>query len=228
MLRKLFRALHLGELQIYFTMFQAMISHPRIYLASQSPRRRELLKQIGVHYEILLLRNDARREPGVDETPHAGEPPVDYVQRVCREKARTGWDTLVLRNLPLLPVLAADTTVTLDGKIIGKPDNHEHAAEILRMLSGTRHQVLTAVAIALEDRLETRLSETTITFDTLSEERIHRYLLTNEAHDKAGAYGIQGHAGAFVKHIDGSYSSVMGLPLYETVELLKLFGYPAP
>ncbi len=205
-----------------------MTSHPHIYLASQSPRRRELLKQIGVRYELLLLRNDSRREPGVDETPHDGELPVDYVQRVCLDKARKGWETLALRNLPLHPVLAADTTVTLDGKIIGKPDNNEHAAAILRMLSGTRHQVLTAVAVAFGEHLEMRLSTTTITFDTLSEERIHRYLLTGEAHDKAGAYGIQGHAGAFVEHIDGSYTGVMGLPLHETVELLKLFGYPAP
>jgi septum formation protein len=205
-----------------------MSKHQRIYLASQSPRRRELLKQIGIRYDMLLLRNDPRRGISVDETPHEGEIPVDYVQRVCRDKARAGWETLLLRNLPLLPVLAADTTVTLDGKIIGKPDNSEHAVEILRMLSGTRHQVLTAVAMAFEERLEMRLSTTTITFDTLSEERIHRYLLTSEAHDKAGAYGIQGHAGAFVKHLEGSYTGVMGLPLYETVELLKLFGYPAP
>jgi septum formation protein len=200
----------------------------RIYLASQSPRRRELLKQIGVHYEVLLLRSDSRRKVCVDETPLAGEDPVDYVQRVCRDKARAGWETLELRNLPQFPVLAADTTVTLDGKIIGKPDNNEHAAEILRLLSGSEHQVLTAVAVAYKDRLEMRLSSTTITFDTLSDERIRRYLLTSEAHDKAGAYGIQGYAGAFVTHIDGSYTGVMGLPLYETVELLKLFGYPAP
>ena len=201
--------------------------HQRIYLASQSPRRRELLKQIGVHYELLLLRNDPRRNVHVDETPLDGELPVDYVLRVCRDKALAGWKTLVLRNQPLLPVLAADTTVTLDGMIIGKPDNNDHAIEILRMLSGTQHQVLTAVAIAFEERIELRLSSSTITFDTLSEERIRRYLLTGEAHDKAGAYGIQGHAGAFVKHLEGSYTGVMGLPLYETVELLKLFGYPA-
>ena len=205
-----------------------MSKHLRIYLASQSPRRRELLKQIGIHYDMLLLRSDPRRKVGVDETPHDGEVPLDYVQRICRDKARAAWETLILRNLPLLPVLAADTTVALDGKIIGKPDDNEHAAEILRMLSGTRHQVLTAVAVAFEDRLEMRLSATAITFDTLSEERIRRYLLTGEAHDKAGAYGIQGHAGAFVKHIEGSYTGVMGLPLYETVELLKLFGYPTP
>jgi len=200
----------------------------RIYLASQSPRRRELLKQIGIRYEVLLLRNDPRRTVCVDETPHAGEDPVAYVQRICRAKALAGWETLGLRNLPAFPVLAADTTVTLNGGIIGKPDDNRHAAEILHMLSGTRHQVLTAVAVAFGERLEMRLSTTSITFDTLSDERIHRYLLTSEAHDKAGAYGIQGHAGAFVKHIDGSYTGVMGLPLYETVELLNLFGYPAP
>jgi septum formation protein len=205
-----------------------MDTRHHIYLASQSPRRRELLKQIGVHYEVLLLRNDPRRDVHVDETPHDNEDPVDYVQRICRDKALAGWKTLGLRELPLFPVLAADTTVTLGGHIIGKPDDNRHATEILRMLSGTRHQVLTAVAMVFDQRLEMRLSATTITFDTLSEERIHRYLLTGEAHDKAGAYGIQGHAGAFVKHIDGSYTGVMGLPLYETVELLKLFGYPAP
>lgn len=205
-----------------------MSKHQRIYLASQSPRRRELLKQIGIHYDMLLLRSDPRRKVSVDETPHEGELPLDYVQRVCRDKARAGWETLILRNLPLLPVLAADTTVTLDGRIIGKPDDNKHAAEILRMLSGTQHQVLTAVAMAFGERLEIRLSTTMIVFDTLNEERIRRYLLTGEAHDKAGAYGIQGHAGAFVKRIEGSYTGVMGLPLFETVELLKLFGYPAP
>jgi septum formation protein len=205
-----------------------MSKHQRIYLASQSPRRRELLKQIGIHYDMLLLRSDSRRKVSVDETPHVGEIPLDYVQRICRDKARAGWETLMFRNLPLLPVLAADTTVTLDGKIIGKPDDNEHAAEILRMLSGKQHQVLTAVAMSFGERIEMRLSTTTIAFDTLSEERIRRYLLTGEAHDKAGAYGIQGHAGAFVKRIEGSYTGVMGLPLFETVELLKLFGYPAP
>ena len=205
-----------------------MSKHQRIYLASQSPRRRELLKQIGIHYDMLLLRSDSRRKVSVDETPHAGEIPLDYVQRICRDKARAGWETLMFRNLPLLPVLAADTTVTLDGKIIGKSDDNEHAAEILRMLSGKQHQVLTAVAVSFGERIEMRLSTTTIAFDTLSEERIRRYLLTGEAHDKAGAYGIQGHAGAFVKRIEGSYTGVMGLPLFETVELLKLFGYPAP
>ncbi len=194
--------------------------HQRFYLASQSPRRRELLKQIGVHYELLSVE--------VDETPYLREDPVTYVQRVCRAKAEAGWNSLLANKLPPQPVLAADTTVTIAGNIIGKPDDDAHAAEILRRLSGKKHQVLTAVALAFEDQLEMRLSTTTVTFDTLSEDRIHRYLLTREAHGKAGAYGIQGYAGAFVRHIDGSYTGVMGLPLYETVELLKLFGYPAP
>lgn len=201
---------------------------PHIYLASQSPRRRELLKQIGVRFKPLLLRSHPVRAGIVDETPLPEEKPVDYVQRVCRSKALAGWEAIEQRQLRAHPVLAADTTVTLDGKIIGKPDNLQHAAEILHTLSGREHQVLTAVAVAYQARLELRLSVSTIWFDQLDEERIQRYLLTNEAHDKAGAYGIQGYAGAFVKRLEGSYTGVMGLPLYETVELLKSFGYPAP
>lgn len=204
------------------------IGKQRIYLCSQSPRRRELLKQIGVNYEMLLLRSDPRRNICVDETPHENEDPVEYVQRICRAKAQAGWDALLYRNLPPFPVLAADTTVTIDGKIIGKPRDNNHAAEILRELSGRQHQVLTALAVTYEERTEMRLSTTTITFAELDEQRIRRYLLSNEAHDKAGAYGIQGCAGAFVERIDGSYTGVMGLPLFETVELLKVFGYPAP
>jgi septum formation protein len=204
------------------------IKQQRIYLCSQSPRRRELLKQIGVNYEMLLLRNDPRRGVSVDETPLENEDPVKYVQRICLAKAQAGWDSLLLRKQPPFPVLAADTTVTIDGKIIGKPRDHTHAAEILRALSGRQHQVLTAVAISFEERTEMRLSTTNVKFSKLDEGRIHRYLLGNEAHDKAGAYGIQGYAGAFVERIEGSYTGVMGLPLSETVELLNIFGYPAP
>ena len=204
------------------------IRRPRIYLSSQSPRRRELLKQIGVNFEMLWLRNDPRREVGVDETPEINEDPRDYVQRICRLKAEAGWNALLQRNLPPFPVLAADTTVTIDNAIIGKPTDNAHAAQILHMLSGRQHQVLTTVAIAFEERIEMRLSNTTVTFAKLDEERIQRYLLSNETQDKAGAYGIQGYAGAFIERIEGSYTGVMGLPLFETVELLKKFGYPAP
>lgn len=200
----------------------------RIYLASQSPRRRELLKQIGVSFEMLLLRSDPRRQIDVDETPLPNELPEAYVQRICENKARTGWDALTFRNLPPYPVLAADTTVTVDGKIIGKPRDREDAIAILHQLSGRQHQVLSAVAVAFGERIETRLSTTAVTFAALSEERIHRYVLSNESHDKAGAYGIQGQAGAFVQHIEGSYSGVMGLPLFETAELLRNFGRPVP
>ncbi|MBI5919296.1 MAG: septum formation inhibitor Maf [Nitrosomonadales bacterium] len=200
----------------------------RIYLASQSPRRRELLKQIGVNFGSLLLRSEIGRLQDVDETPHSGEAPADYVQRVCREKARMALVTMKQRNLPPFPVLVADTTVTLDGLILGKPTDRDHAAAVLRQLSGREHQVLTAVAVAFDDRCELRLSVTRVTFTELSDERIRRYLLTNESLDKAGGYGIQGHAGAFVQRIDGSYSGVVGLPLCETVELLELFGYPVP
>lgn len=204
------------------------IARPRIYLASQSPRRRELLKQIGINFEMLLLRSDPRRRIDVDEEPHPGEQPDAYVQRLSVEKTKAGWNALALRSLPPSPVLAADTTVTVDGKILGKPRDREDAAAMLRQLSGRQHQVLSAVSVALDDRIETRLSTTSVSFAKLSEERIHRYVLTNEPHDKAGAYAIQGHAAGFVQRIEGSYSGVVGLPLSETIELLELFGYPVP
>lgn len=200
----------------------------RIYLASQSPRRRELLKQIGINFEMLLLRSDPRRNPDVDETPHADEQPESYVQRVCQAKAEAGYAALRLRNLPPFPVLAADTTVTLDAKIFGKPENVEQAAAMLRQLSGREHQVLSAVAVAMGEQVEVVLSTSTVRFAPLTEDRIHRYLLTREYTDKAGGYAIQGHAGAFIEHISGSYSGVMGLPLFETVQLLQHFNYPTP
>lgn len=204
------------------------IIQPRLYLASQSPRRRELLKQIGVNFEMLLLRSDPRRNLEVDETPLADELAENYVRRISQAKAEAGFDVLKLRNLPVFPVLAADTTVTLDGRILGKPDSAEHAIDMLRQLSGREHQVLSAVAIALDEHVEVALSMSTVRFITLSEERIRRYLLTREYTDKAGGYAIQGQAGAFIEHLSGSYSGVMGLPLFETVQLLQRFKYPTP
>ncbi len=204
------------------------IIQPRIYLASRSPRRRELLKQIGISFEMLLLRADPRRNTDVDETPVDNEEPEAYVQRVCQAKAEMGYSLLRQRNLPIYPVLAADTTVTLDGKIFGKPESAEGAAEMLRQFSGREHKVLSAVAVALDERIETTISISIVKFAELDEDRIHRYLLTREYTDKAGGYGIQGYAGAFVEQLSGSYSGVMGLPLFETVQLLQRFDHPVP
>ncbi len=204
------------------------IIQPRIYLASQSPRRRELLKQIGINFEMLLMRSDPRRNLEVDETPHPGELPESYVRRVSKAKSEAGCAVLRMRNLPQFPVLAADTTVTLDGKIFGKPDNAEQAAAMLHQLSGREHQVFSAVAIAMDEHIEVAVSTSKVRFATLDEERIRRYLLTREYTDKAGGYAIQGQAGAFIEHLSGSYSGVMGLPLFETVQLLQRFGYPTP
>jgi len=201
---------------------------PRLYLASQSPRRRELLKQIGVGFEILLMRNDPRRGVDVDETPLPEEVPEHYVRRICEAKAIMGWTVLKRRNLPERPVLAADTAVTLDGRIFGKPRNAEHAAEMLRQLPGRAHQVYSAVAVAEGNRVEVALSVSTVRFAELDRERIGHYLATNEYADKAGAYAIQGYAAAFIEHLAGSYSGVMGLPLFETAQLLRDFGFATP
>jgi len=200
----------------------------RIYLASQSPRRRKLLKQIGINFELLLLRASARRQIDVDETPLPGESAEVFARRISQEKAQAGYDTLHLRNLPAHPVLAADTLVTLDGQIFGKPEDAEQAAAMLRQLSGREHQVLSAVAMASDNLVEVRLSLSTVRFAELGEARIQRYLQTGEYRDKAGSYAIQGQAAAFIEHLSGSYSGVMGLPLAETVQLLQRFDCPSP
>lgn len=203
-----------------------MPNSPFIYLASQSPRRSDLLKQIGISFQSLLLRDDPRHLAEIDETPLVNESATDYVQRVCLLKTDAAIESMVFRKLQQVPVLAADTTIALDNKIIGKPCDDNGAATILRLLSGRQHQVLTAVAVKLHQRIESRLSITSVTFAQLSEERIQRYISSGEARDKAGAYGIQGLASAFVERIEGSYSGVVGLPLFETVQILNLFGYP--
>ena len=198
----------------------------RIYLASRSPRRRDLLKQIGVPFELLLLREDLRRGADVDETPLPDESPGVYVLRVAGAKATTAVRQIAYRGLPQKPVLAADTTVVFDDRIIGKPQNAQDAARMLRTLSGREHHVLTAVALALRDRVETQISVSSVWFQELSDADIHRYVATGEPLDKAGAYAIQGRAGAFVARIAGSYSGIMGLPLVETAELLNRFDIP--
>jgi len=196
----------------------------RIYLASRSPRRRELLKQIGVSFELLLLREYPRRGVDVNETPLAGEAPSDYALRIARAKAEVAAGRVAQRRLQLYPVLAADTAVVLDDAIIGKPRDADHAAQILAALAGREHNVITAVALAMRDRLESGLSISSVEFRTLSPAEIQRYVASGEPFDKAGAYAIQGRAAAFVTRIDGSYSGIMGLPLAETAELLQKFG----
>lgn len=194
-----------------------------IYLASASPRRRELLKQVGVRFEVLLLRAHPSRAD-VDETPRPGEDPGEYVLRLAHAKAEVGNMAMRARRLPAYPVLAADTTVTLDGAIIGKPVDRAEAETILAHLAGRRHEVLTAVAVAFDGRIEARLSVSSVEFVPLDASAIRRYVASGESRDKAGAYAIQGKAAAFVTRLEGSYSGVMGLPLCETIQLLQKFG----
>lgn len=187
-----------------------------IWLASRSPRRRELLAQLGVVHDLLLF--------DIDETPAPGEDPQAYVQRIARSKAETGGQELKRRGLEARPVLAADTSVIIDGHILGKPGNAERAEIMLRQLSGHSHQVMTAVALAWQQRVHAALSISTVTFAELEEDDIHRYAHSGEPLDKAGGYAIQGQAAAFIRHLSGSYSGVMGLPAFETVQLLRATG----
>jgi septum formation protein len=196
---------------------------PKIYLASRSPRRRELLKQIGVAFEVLVLRDHPGRNVDVDESQQPEEGPDDYVRRVCRLKAEAGWERVLQRRLRRFPVLAADTVVAVDDIILGKPPDPPHAVKMLRLLSGREHRVLTAVALKLDERLEIIVSESHVRFAELSQADIEAYVASGEPLDKAGAYAIQGRAQAFVVELRGSHSGVMGLPLHETAQLLKTF-----
>jgi septum formation protein len=200
-----------------------MIALPErsIYLASRSPRRRELLSQIGVRYHLLLFRERVGEHPEVDEAPAPGEAPAAYVERMARLKADAGWRRMLQRNLPPGPVLAADTTVALEGRIFGKPAERADAEKMLAELSGRRHEVLTAVALKMHDQLELAVSSSEVQLKALSPEEIAQYVASGEGDDKAGAYAIQGRAGRFVVELRGSYSGVMGLPLYETAQLIE-------
>ena len=198
-------------------------SKTQIYLASRSPRRRELLKQIGVSFEVLVLREHPARGPDVDESQLSGESPEDYVSRVCRAKAEVGWDRIVQRRLRRFPVLAADTVVCVDEKILCKPADPADAARMLRLLSGREHRVLTAVALKFDERAELAVSESRVRFCELAEADLQAYVDSGEPTDKAGAYAIQGRAAAFVTELHGSYSGIMGLPLYETAQLIRTF-----
>jgi len=194
-----------------------------IYLASKSPRRRELLKQIGVHYELLMTRDHAPRID-VDESPLDNETAHVYVQRVVKLKAESALRVMRQRRLTPRPILTADTTVALDGQILGKPVDKADARRMLARLSGQSHQVLTAVAVVANDEIRQVLTTSFVTFASLAEDEIKQYVETGEPMDKAGAYAVQGLAAKYISKLSGSYSGVMGLPLYETATLLRQCG----
>lgn len=194
-----------------------------IYLASRSPRRRELLLQMRVPHEVLVLA-----ATDVDEPRLPGESPADYVVRTAREKAERGMVSMRKRGLSPRPILSADTTVILGDDILGKPADRDEAVRMLQRLSGTRHEVRTALALAVDDSVHEDVSITQVQFRELTERDIQRYCDSGEPYDKAGGYGIQGLAGVFVERIEGSYTGVMGLPLYETARLLAHAGILLP
>jgi len=196
----------------------------KIYLASKSPRRRELLRQVGIDFELLSLRSDPGRGADVSEAVHASEPALAYVERVAREKGEFAWKVLHLRRMPLRPVLSADTTVTIDGEILGKPESPNEAVAMLERLSARTHQVLTSVALHYTDVTEQITQVSDVRFARLSPATIKAYCATSEPYDKAGAYGIQGLAALFIEHIEGSHSGIMGLPVFETAQLLQKAG----
>lgn len=200
------------------------VADQKIYLASKSPRRRELLRQIGIEFEILMLREGDVRDGAVSEIVLPGEAPEDYVARVAREKAESGAGAVLWRKLPQRPVLASDTTVTLDGLILGKPANMEDAFTTLKLLSGRTHQVLTSVAVMANGEMFEAMQRSEVTFGELSDQTLRAYCALSEPYDKAGGYAVQGYAAQFIERITGSYSGIMGLPLFETTQLLQKAG----
>ena len=184
----------------------------QIILASASPRRKELLDQIGVHCQVLPV--------DIDESVKPGELAEDFVIRLALEKARVG----LQQSETKLPVLGSDTIVLVQGQIFGKPENKAHGLQMLAALSGRSHQVLTAVAMVTDEKSQYLLSKSSVYFRELDEREMLAYWETGEPADKAGGYAIQGLAAQFIERLDGSYSGVMGLPLFETAQLLKAFG----
>jgi septum formation protein len=187
-----------------------------IYLASRSPRRAELLQQIGLAF--IVLPSD------IDETPLLNEQSDAYVLRLAAEKAQACYDAIIAQSAVIYPVLAADTTVSIDGKILGKPQHDVDAFQMLSSMSGRCHEVHTGIAVATHEGVQVAISTTKVEMVKLSEEMIFAYIATGETRDKAGAYGIQGLASALIKRIEGSYSGVMGLPIFETAQLLGQAG----
>ena len=200
-----------------------------VYLASQSPRRRQLLEQLGVRYELLLA--DAHEDAEALEVVLPNEAPRAYVQRVTLLKLEAALARMRRRGLPLAPVLCSDTTVALGQTILGKPDDAKHAAQILGVLSGQTHRVLTSVAMGTLSKAgnplktEQALSVSNVRFAPLTRTQIQSYVASGEPMGKAGAYAVQGRAAAYIEHISGSYSGIMGLPMFETAQLLRAFGF---
>ena len=192
------------------------VIEPSIYLASQSPRRRELLAQIGVPHQVISAN--------VIEVPRHNESPENYVLRLAREKAEAGHLFMQSSNFSTKPMLGADTIVVSNGDILEKPRDADHSAAMLRQLSGSTHQVMTAVALATDEKTIVKLSVTDVVFRHLDESEIIAYWNTGEPCDKAGGYGIQGLGAVFVEQIRGSYTGVVGLPIEQTVALLQEFN----
>ena len=196
---------------------------PVLYLASKSPRRKEILAGMGIDdIEIVHAGPAVLTAFEGDEVQHADEPPEEYVVRTASEKARQAMQRIAAEGKPALPVLAADTVVICEGKILGKPADPEEAAQFMQRLSGRTHEVRTAVVVndGKSDELHVAVSVSQVTFAKLTEAQIKAYVQTDEPYDKAGGYAVQGLAGLFIEHIAGSYSGIMGLPVYETAQLL--------
>ncbi len=202
-----------------------LTERPSVYLASKSARRQELLRQLGVDFTQLLMREAPGRRRDVAEIVRKDEAPLDYIKRIARTKAAVGWHQMGHRGLEAKPVLAADTEVILDGAVFGKPKDAAAAVEMLRRLSGRTHEVATGVAIRWNAQIMLAVSSSRVTFRALDDDEIERYVATGEPFDKAGAYGVQGRAAAFISRLEGSYSGVMGLPLFETAEMLNKIGF---
>ncbi len=190
----------------------------QLYLASKSPRRQDLLNQLNISFECLNIE--------IDESVEKNETPIDYVSRMAHNKAYQGW--IVESRIENIPLLAADTCVVLGDNILGKPQNRDEACEMLRLLSGETHQVMTSVVIRSRIKIKSSISITDVSFDVLSDKLINYYVDSGECFDKAGSYAIQGIAARFVSHLSGSYSGVVGLPLYETSKLLEQFETVSP
>jgi septum formation protein len=200
------------------------MSAPLLYLASKSPRRQALLRQLDIEFETLLLREAAGRDRDIVEQVRDAEPALHYVERIARSKAQIGWQRMQNRKLAERPVLGADTEVVLDGAVFGKPRDADDAVRMLKRLSGRTHQVMTAVAVRFRDVTDVDICVSKVTLRRLGAAEIGRYAATGEPIDKAGAYAVQGRAAAFIARIEGSYSGIVGLPLCETATLLGRVG----